>query len=231
MIQVTVTDCYLTFKCAFPNFVERSYSDICILLKNTPVNKTYQKIFSGGGLVRFLLPCAERISGNFFLVGLALEIVPTFLSEFVREFFGFVSPGFQPPPPPRKKFTPKIVGIPLQFHILSPTFIHADSLLTGRSKSLRSRGKRNKFIQHAFWRLSQAQHLLLSRSSNVWSQGCVRSIYIGQGMAENSGICFPVNSPLWSIAISRGFEAHVSSKRNPENLFEATFKPRPWLAS
>ena len=40
-------------------------------------------------------------------------------ANFFCEFFGLASPGFQPLPPPKKnsppKFTPRFVGIPLQF--------------------------------------------------------------------------------------------------------------------
>ena len=37
--------------------------------------------------------------------------------------FGLVFPGFQASPPKsRPKFTPEIVGIPLQFHFLEPNF-------------------------------------------------------------------------------------------------------------
>ena len=43
------------------------------------------------------------------------------MANFVRKYF----PGLQAPPPPQQKkrptFTPKIVGIPLQFHCLEPT--------------------------------------------------------------------------------------------------------------
>ena len=46
-------------------------------------------------------------------------------AKFLREFLGLVFPGFQALSPPkihaqysRPKFTPKIVGIPLQFHFL-----------------------------------------------------------------------------------------------------------------
>ena len=41
------------------------------------------------------------------------------MANFGSEFFSLVSPLFQPPPKKKftPKFTPKIVGIPLQFHL------------------------------------------------------------------------------------------------------------------
>ena len=47
------------------------------------------------------------------------------------EFFGLVFQGFRPP----KNYTPKLVGIPLQFHFLKPTKFHADFLLTGKTNN------------------------------------------------------------------------------------------------
>ena len=42
------------------------------------------------------------------------------MAKFSREFFGLAFPGCQAPPP--KKFTPRIVGIPLQFYFREPKF-------------------------------------------------------------------------------------------------------------
>ena len=39
------------------------------------------------------------------------------MANFDRGFFGLFFPGLQAPP---KKFTPKLVDIPLQFHFLEP---------------------------------------------------------------------------------------------------------------
>ena len=58
------------------------------------------------------------------------------LGGFCAIFFCLVSAGFQHPPPQNSspKFTPKIVSIPLQFHIFEPKIFHADFLLTGETK-------------------------------------------------------------------------------------------------
>ena len=62
------------------------------------------------------------------------------MAIFFRKFFGLVFfPGFQAPrKKSRPRFTPRIVGIPLQFHFLEPKcfFVHADFLLTGEIKVL-----------------------------------------------------------------------------------------------
>ena len=47
------------------------------------------------------------------------ELPANFSANFSRNIFGLVSPGIQAPPP---QFTPKIVGIPLQFQLFEPNF-------------------------------------------------------------------------------------------------------------
>ena len=64
-----------------------------------------------------------------------------FLSEFNDELFprifGLVFPGSQTPPKQnsRPKFTPRSVGILLQFHFSNPKMFHADFLLAGDTKN------------------------------------------------------------------------------------------------
>ena len=61
------------------------------------------------------------------------------MADFDCEFFGLVFQGFRlPPKNSLSKFTPKLVGIPLQFHFLEPIFIfHPDFLLTGEPLCVR----------------------------------------------------------------------------------------------
>ena len=60
------------------------------------------------------------------------------MADFFREFFGLVFPGSQPTPKhSHPTFTPRIVGIPLQFHFFEPTYLfHADFLLAGETNNL-----------------------------------------------------------------------------------------------
>ena len=51
------------------------------------------------------------------------------------KFSALFSRASGPPKTPRPKVTPKIVGIPLPFHFLSPTFFHANVLLTGETNN------------------------------------------------------------------------------------------------
>ena len=75
--------------------------------------------------------CAERIWGN----------CPKFLSKFFQQIFpALFLQDFTPPSKKnsRPKFTPRIVGSPLQFQIFELNiFVHADSLLAGETTSHR----------------------------------------------------------------------------------------------
>ena len=92
-------------------------------------------------LLQYPCVCAQflawRTSGK-----LPANFSANFDGEFFHTFFSLVVPAFQAPPPPKKssrpKLTPRIVGIPLQFHLLEPNFCHADFRLTGGGTNIQA---------------------------------------------------------------------------------------------
>ena len=74
------------------------------------------------------------------------------MTFFFRKIFGLHFPGLQVPPNnSRPKFTPKIVGIPLQFHFLEPNSFHACFLPTGETNlSVGLQRRKRKMISAIF---------------------------------------------------------------------------------
>ena len=113
---------------------------------------------------------AEQIWGDFFL--LAWRIFGKLPANFSAEFDGEVFPRVYRPcssrvsAPPQKNFTPKFVGIVLEFHFFEPKMFHVDFLLTGET---------NEWSVTSFFFICANMNLSAQRIDREWSCAVIQS--------------------------------------------------------
>ena len=93
------------------------------------------------------------------------------MANSFRKFFGLVFPGFQPPPRPkssRPKFTPKLVGIPLQFLLSRTQKVFAPILwLRGRRGSFHAESFRSELLRNSLRKRPKFEEVLSEEVPSV----------------------------------------------------------------